>query len=113
MISKELNGCIQFIDDTEGRKFSHWINLSSYSNRGCSANVGYLGNHASYKNRGQWLNLSPYGCLTPAIINHEMLHALGFSHEQERPDRDRYVKVWFDRIQSDKKHNFDMIKARV
>jgi hypothetical protein len=27
---------------------------------------------------------------------HEILHALGFNHEQKRPDRDDSVSVWID-----------------
>lgn len=32
-------------------------------------------------------------CGTTAIIQHEMLHLLGFAHEQCRPDRDGYVQI--------------------
>ena len=38
------------------------------------------------------------GCQPPEII-HEMMHALGFVHEQSRPDRDQYVQVLWDNIE--------------
>ncbi len=41
------------------------------------------------------------------VIVHECLHALGFWHEQSRPDRDSFVTIHLDRIPSDKEHNFD------
>uniref|UniRef100_A0A8C6VAR3 Metalloendopeptidase n=1 Tax=Neogobius melanostomus TaxID=47308 RepID=A0A8C6VAR3_9GOBI len=46
-------------------------------------------------------------CDTKAIVEHELLHALGFYHEQSRFDRDDYVKIWWDQIEEGKEHNFN------
>ncbi|KAK5624136.1 hypothetical protein CRENBAI_010933 [Crenichthys baileyi] len=46
-------------------------------------------------------------CDTKAIVEHELLHALGFYHEQSRSDRDDYVKIWWDEIEEGKQHNFN------
>jgi hypothetical protein len=43
------------------------------------------------------------------IIAHEIKHALGFVHEQSRPDRDQYVVIHTDNIQPDALHNFDVV----
>ena len=41
------------------------------------------------------------------IMCHELIHALGFWHEQSRPDRNTYVTIHWDRIPSDNEHNFE------
>ncbi|XP_005861077.1 PREDICTED: LOW QUALITY PROTEIN: meprin A subunit alpha [Myotis brandtii] len=46
-------------------------------------------------------------CDHKAIIQHEILHALGFYHEQSRTDRDDYVKIWWDEIIPGHQHNFN------
>lgn len=46
---------------------------------------------------GQNLSIGQ-GCDYKAIIEHEILHALGFYHEQSRTDRDDYVNIWWDEI---------------
>ncbi|XP_037364174.2 meprin A subunit beta [Talpa occidentalis] len=46
-------------------------------------------------------------CDRIATIQHEFLHALGFWHEQSRSDRDDYVQIMWDRIQSGKESNFN------
>jgi len=47
--------------------------------------------------KGQILSLGP-GCDHKAVIEHELLHALGFYHEQSRTDRDDYVDIWLDQV---------------
>jgi hypothetical protein len=42
----------------------------------------------------QDLSLQKGGCTIPRIITHEFLHALGFAHEQTRPDADQYVRLY-------------------
>ncbi|KAG7259680.1 hypothetical protein CRUP_021685 [Coryphaenoides rupestris] len=47
------------------------------------------------------------GCDSRPIVEHELLHALGFYHEQSRSDRDDYVHIWRDQIIEGKERNFN------
>lgn len=66
---------------------------------GCgSSSVGRQG-------RSQNLNISP-GCFSDRTIMHEFIHAIGFYHEQSRPDRDRYVTIVTENISPSNRYNF-------
>ena len=70
------------------RKNTTKIPLFDYS---CHTPVGY-------QHRRSDVTLGT-GCLRKGTVMHEILHALGFWHEQSRADRDNYVKIHFDNIQ--------------
>ena len=67
---------------------------------GCSSFVGKQGGQ-------QPVTLSRNVCVTRGVVQHEFLHALGFNHEQSRPDRDSFVKINFENIKPEMKFNFD------
>ena len=62
---------------------------------------------SSYVGRQTW---SPQklelNCFTRGTIVHEFIHALGFTHEQNRPDRDKYVTINYGNIMAGQSHNF-------
>lgn len=59
-----------------------------------------------YQGRAQILNLGD-GCLNVGVVIHEMMHSLGFYHEQSRTDRDEYVTIMWENIVKQFEHNFD------
>ena len=65
------------------------------------------GNYSSVGMRGgeQILSISKYNSNKGTAL-HEIGHALGLIHEQQRRDRDEYININWDNIQSDKKSNF-------
>ncbi|KAM7449676.1 hypothetical protein ABFA07_002352 [Porites harrisoni] len=87
-------------------KFKERTNESGYVTfrfgTGCSADVGYQG-------RQQYVNLAT-GCWHMGTVAHEIGHALGFFHEQSRPDRDKFVRVLWYNIQQGRGYNFMKVK---
>jgi len=45
-------------------------------------------------------------CLQLGTAKHELMHAVGFYHEQSRNDRDTYVNIFWNNIQNGQSYNF-------
>ncbi|XP_020780633.1 low choriolytic enzyme-like [Boleophthalmus pectinirostris] len=90
--------CIRFSEISEASTQHLYI----FSGDGCFSAIG-----RQTSKFAQRVSLSKYGCLTRAIIQHEILHALGFAHEHSRIDRDNHLIVLYDNIIPSEKHNFN------
>ncbi|KAK0044104.1 zinc metalloproteinase nas-13 [Biomphalaria pfeifferi] len=71
------------------------------SGDGCYSYIGMNGG-------AQFLSLAP-GCVLKPIVVHELGHAVGFFHEQSRPDRDDYITIVTENVESNKLSNFEKI----
>ncbi|XP_073715168.1 hatching enzyme 1.2-like isoform X9 [Misgurnus anguillicaudatus] len=87
--------CIRFTPHRGQRDF---VNIKSVS--GC---YSYLGRQGG----GQIVSLDRNGCVHHSTVQHELLHALGFHHEQNRSDRDRHVKILYKNVIPAMQYNFD------
>jgi len=79
--------CIRFVPKTDSD--THYLSIKD--DGGCYSYVGKI------FPGGQTLSLGD-GCLEKGIIIHELLHALGFFHEQSRDDRDNFVTINMENI---------------
>jgi len=90
------SGVIRFVKRTTEKPY-----ISVIDGDGCWSYVGRI------VTEKQEISLSTRGCVSEGIAQHEFLHALGFWHEQSRPDRDDYVKVVEKNIIESAKINFN------
>ncbi|XP_022078274.1 hatching enzyme 1.2-like [Acanthochromis polyacanthus] len=89
--------CIRFVRRTSQRDY-----LKIQSLNGCYSYIGRTG-------YGQDLSLQKSGCVYHDTVQHELLHALGFHHEQNRSDRDQYIRVVLENVVSGMEHNFEKV----
>ncbi|XP_028326430.1 meprin A subunit beta-like isoform X5 [Gouania willdenowi] len=78
--------------------------LSIQNLNGCQSFVG------QQEPDGQMLSIGQ-NCDTVAIVEHELLHALGFYHEQSRFDRDEYVTIITENIEKGREQNFRIVES--
>lgn len=96
----ESISCIRFIPASDDMTaYLHFIGEPS----GCHTKVGYRG-------KLQTLNLQvdplDKGCFKLGTIMHEILHSLGFHHQQCASNRDDYVLIVEENIKDNKLNNF-------
>ncbi|CAG5104042.1 Oidioi.mRNA.OKI2018_I69.chr1.g1064.t1.cds [Oikopleura dioica] len=103
-INKEFNNCIQIdpISRLAAQRLEHKIHI--VDGGGCWSFLGAQQAEAT----GQRLSLDDT-CYTRGVTLHEIFHALGRDHEQNRPDRNEYVKIHWDRITDGKAKNFKLL----
>ncbi|XP_054473939.1 low choriolytic enzyme-like [Anoplopoma fimbria] len=90
----EVKTCIRFIPRAFQRAY-----LSIEPKYGCFSLLGRIGDK-------QVLSLQKFGCIDRGIIQHELLHSMGFYHEHTRSDRDQYVKINWNNIHKYYVNNF-------
>ncbi|XP_033106625.1 protein SpAN-like [Anneissia japonica] len=97
----ESNTCLVFKPKSASvaAEVLHDSYLSIFSGSGCWSYIGKIGNGAQQVSIGT-------GCNHKGTIIHELGHAIGFFHEQSRPDRDNYIRVLTENILAGTEGNF-------
>ncbi|XP_050706181.1 protein SpAN-like [Eriocheir sinensis] len=98
----EQNTCIRF-QLTSNLAQRH---VRFFEGSGCWSYVGMLAQN------GQDISIGS-GCKELGTVAHEIGHAIGFVHEQSRPDRDDYVVINYGNIQTGKENNFNKYSTSV
>lgn len=93
--------CIKFVRRTSNDQ--DYISIQNQAT-GCWSSVGRVGGE-------QIVNLQSPGCVTKiGTILHELMHAVGFLHEQNREERDNYVYILNQNIMKGHESNFDKVR---
>ncbi|KAL9970039.1 hypothetical protein ACROYT_G022350 [Oculina patagonica] len=90
----EKHTCIRFVPRKTEKDYVHIV---SYGKK-CWSSIGRGGGK-------QRVSLGK-GCERKGIAIHELMHVLGFFHEQSRLDRDKYVTVYWSNVDKDQTYNF-------
>lgn len=99
----DRSACVYF----RPREATDNVYLKIQYGNGCSAHVGYMTQFQSTMTLQK--NSGPYqeGCFYSQVIQHELMHVLGFYHEQSRPDRDNYLTIDLSNVDPSMTHNFN------
>ncbi|GFR33526.1 astacin-like metalloprotease toxin 2, partial [Trichonephila clavata] len=96
----EDNTCVKFKPRTNEKEY-----CKIFKGKGCYA---ALGRNKTYS-QPQPLSLGD-GCHKKGTVIHELLHIVGFYHEQNRSDRDNYLNIYLKNVKPGMKGNFIKLK---
>ncbi|XP_078421444.1 uncharacterized protein LOC144694744, partial [Cetorhinus maximus] len=87
--------CVRFVPHRDEGDF-----ISIQPIHGCYSSVGRVG--------GMQLISLNHQCLKKGkgVVEHEVMHSLGFWHEHARSDRDKYIKIEWKNVWPGYEHNF-------
>ncbi|KHJ88653.1 astacin [Oesophagostomum dentatum] len=97
-VTLEKVACFRFTERTNEPDFLAIVPLD-----GCYSYVGKVGGR-------QVLSLAP-DCVADYIVWHEVMHAIGFEHEHQRPDRDDFIRVEYSNVEVGQLANFEKLSS--
>ncbi|XP_074492790.1 astacin-like metalloendopeptidase [Sebastes fasciatus] len=98
----DMTTCIRFVPHKVQPDDTDYISIVK-TEATCESQIGRAGGD-------QELSLGE-GCVKVGNIQHELIHALGFWHEQNRSDRDDYVEINIENIVPEQIKNFRKLET--
>jgi len=97
-IEQKTGGCIRFVKQEEANAQDY---LRIHLGSGCWSYMGNINNGAQDVSLGE-------GCHYFGTAVHELMHAIGFDHEQCRPDRDNFLDIHTENIIQGQEDQFSL-----
>lgn len=94
LLTTKTTSCITFVERTTQ---ANYIKIKKLN--GCYSYLGMI-------NQGEQEVSLGEGCVYAGTVVHELMHALGYSHEQNREDRDQYITVNLNNVRADFRDQF-------
>lgn len=104
----KTRSCVDWTETTDTSQY----HVEFIKGQGC---YSYIGDASGFlASQGKQPISIGNGCAFKGTVIHEMLHCMGFFHEQSRPDRDDYVAIYLENLISQNlKNNFDKQSAAI
>jgi len=98
--------CIRFVKraSAEAKSTGHDHYIWFGDGDGCFTPIGYINGKDHKVTLESSSSIST--CMTPGIVAHELGHVIGLDHEQNRKDRDYFIKVQFENVQRSMRKQF-------
>ncbi|CAG5124242.1 unnamed protein product [Candidula unifasciata] len=93
------SACIKFVPRTTQTNY-----IDVYPGTGCHSTVGMADKGRQTVSLGQ-------GCDAKGIMMHELIHSIGFWHEQSRSDRNSYVTINLTNVEADNHHDYTILST--
>jgi hypothetical protein len=100
MNAVEDKTCVKFVNRTDQVDF---VFITSGLGE-CKSKVGRMGG----KQNMTLVKPNGYGCHSKGKILHEIVHLLGFHHFHHSPNRDKFIKINWENVDSEKVEKFHL-----
>jgi len=96
-----------YVNNPQNSEYKHYIEIE-WDRSMCRSPIGRQKNIGGNNPNKNVIKLSNFCVMRKTLVEHEIMHSLGFWHEHQRPDRDEYIDL--DMASIDPNHQSDFTK---